>query len=257
MLQWMGRFRIVHVRHHARRLFRMSYSLTSDLVDQLQPSQAERLALLEREVVETLRHERTLIAEELHDGLCQRLTTLSMLVATLQTHAEALADATCEGLLARIQMLTGQAIKETRSLAHSLHPSSLGDEGLSEALTNLAENLDAAHHIACSFEQSGHVLIPDGERAQHLYRVAQEATSNALRHGQPTHIALSLGLVGDDVLLTVENDGLTPPSGMFGRGGLGLRSMQRRAARLGGTFSIEPRAEGGTIVQVIVPRVAE
>ena len=235
----------------------MPYSLAPDLVTSLQPSQVEQLALLEREVVETLHHERTLIAEELHDGLCQRLTTLSMLVATLQTHAEGIADAMCEGLLARIQTLTGQAIKETRSLAHSLHPSSLGDEGLSQALTNLAENLDAAHHIACSFEQSGHVVIPDGERAQHLYRIAQEATSNALRHGQPTHIALSLGLVGDDVLLTIENDGFTPSPSTFSQGGLGMRSMQRRANRLGGTFSIAPRDEGGTIVQVTVPRLSD
>ncbi len=233
----------------------MPYTLTPDLADHLGPEQIERLTALELEVVETLHHERTLIAEELHDGLCQRLTTLSMLVATLQKHAEGIADPTCEGLLARIQMLTGQAIKETRSLAHSLHPSSLGDEGLSEALTNLAENLDAAHHIACSFEQSDHVLIPDGERAQHLYRIAQEATSNALRHGQPSHIALSLGLVGDDVLLSIENDGVTPSAGLFETGGLGLRSMKRRATRLGGTFSIEPRGEGGTIVQVTVPRL--
>ncbi len=233
----------------------MPYSLTSELVDQLQPSQVEQLALLEREIVETLHHERTLIAEELHDGLCQRLTTLSMLVATLQTHAEGIADATCEGLLARIQMLTTQAIKETRSLAHSLHPSSLGDEGLSQALGNMAENLDAAHHIACTFEQSDQVVIPDGERAQHLYRIAQEATSNALRHGQPTHIALTLGLVGNDVLLTIENDGVTPSPSTFGRGGLGLRSMRRRAARLGGSFAIEARAAGGTVVEVTVPRL--
>jgi signal transduction histidine kinase len=229
-------------------------STSSDLSGSTEAEQ--HLARLEKELTETIHHERTLIAEELHDGLCQRLTTLSMLVATLHKHAEGIADPTCEGLLARIQVLTDQAIRETRALAHSLHPSSLGDDGLIDALGQLAENLDAAHHIACAFESGAHVVIPDGERAQHLYRIAQEATSNALRHGQPTHIALTLDLDdADHVVLTIDNDGAPVADGSYREGGLGLRSMRRRATRLGGTVSIQPRDGGGTSVRVTIPRL--
>lgn len=226
-----------------------------DLIE-LPAASADRLAALEREIVETLHHERSLMAGELHDGLCQRLTTLSMLVATLQTHAEGLADPMCEGLLARIQNLTEQAIRETRALAHSLHPSSLGDDRLLDALRQLAENLDAAHHVACAFECSEAVTIPNGERAQHLYRIAQEATANALRHGHPTHIRIGLERTGTDhVALTVANDGVEVGPGTFRDGGLGLRSMRRRARLLGGTFEIAPRAGGGACVRVVAPRV--
>jgi signal transduction histidine kinase len=236
----------------------MPFTLTSDLADHFQPHQIERLSQLEREIVETLEHERSLMAGELHDGLCQRLTTLSMLVATLQSHAAGLADPTCEGLLARIHTLTEQAIRETRALAHNLHASTLGDTGLADALEQLAENVDAAHHIACTFTCPDLVTIPDGERAQHLYRIAQEAVANALRHGHPTHIAIDLARAdGDRVVLTVRNDGVPLDPGTFRRGGLGLRSMQRRAQRLGGTFEITPRAGGGAQVRVEAPRIVD
>ncbi len=214
---------------------------------------AEKLRLMEQEVLDAAAHEQARMAEELHDGLCQRLTTLSVLLATLGTRLTAVEDAQAHMLLGRASDLARQAIAETRALAHSLYPAVIGEEGLAGALADLASNLEAAHGLPCTLEIPVPVDFRDAQAGRHLYRIAQEAASNALRHGLPTYVAFRLMLEEGALVLCIENDGATIDPRAAAGGGIGLRTMRRRAGVMGGSLEVQPRNPGGTIVTCRVP----
>jgi signal transduction histidine kinase len=98
------------------------------------------------------------------------------------------------------------------------------------------------------------VLMHDDAAATHLYRIAQEAVRNAIQHGKPKRIGLTLSERNGLVTLTVEDDGLGVPEEVHKSGGLGIRIMAHRAAMIGGSFAIEPAATGGTIVTCSIPK---
>jgi signal transduction histidine kinase len=95
------------------------------------------------------------------------------------------------------------------------------------------------------------VLVHDATTATHLYRIAQEAISNAIRHGKPKRIVITLTDRSGRVTLTVEDDGVGLPDSW--QKGLGTRIMAHRATMMGASFSIEPNATGGTLVQCSLP----
>jgi len=97
------------------------------------------------------------------------------------------------------------------------------------------------------------LLIHDDAAATHLYRIAQEAVRNALQHGKPKRIGVTLAERGGQVTLTVEDDGVGLPESTAKSDGLGIRIMAHRAAMIGGTFAIEPGPTGGTIVTCSIP----
>lgn len=213
-----------------------------------------QLRQMEQEVLDAAAHEQARMAEELHDGLCQRLTTLSVMLATLQTRLDVLEDEQAGQLLERANSLTRQAIQETRSLAHSLYPAVIRDGGLAEALADLALNLEAAHGLACGVAMDTPVDYRDEVRGRHLYRIAQEAASNALRHALPTCITFRLTQADGLLTLAIENDGATiDPRVVEQGGGIGLRTMQRRAAVMGGTLHVRPHDPSGTVVVCCIP----
>lgn len=226
-----------------------------------EPTSDERLHALERQLAETERalldvvaHEQARFAEELHDGLCQRLTTMSMLLGTLRAHLAEHGDARCRDLVERLEALSVQANHETRALAHSLYPFDVEQGGLLGALSQLADNVAAAYRLDVRFCAHGAPETPDPLVQKHLYRIVQEAVSNAIRHGRPARVDVRLVLEDDVLCLTVENDGATfDPAVRAGASGIGLRTMEQRAARIGGTFSIGARTGGGTVVRCCVP----
>lgn len=216
----------------------------------------DQLRHMEQEVLDAAAHEQARMAEELHDGLCQRLTTLSVMLATLQSRLVHVEDEQAHTLLERATSLTNQSIQETRSLAHSLYPAVIGEDGLAGALADLARNLEAAHGLPCTFEVPAPVNFHDEVRGRHLYRIAQEAASNALRHGLPTAINFRLTRADGILTLAIENDGVTiDPHVLEAGGGIGLRTMQRRASVTGGTLHVRARHPRGTIVECRVPCV--
>ncbi len=216
----------------------------------------EQLHQMEQEVLDAAAHEQARMAEELHDGLCQRLTTLSVMLATLQARLAHVDDAQAHTLLDRANNLTRQAIQETRSLAHSLYPAVLGEDGLAGALAGLARSIEEAHGLRCTFEMPTPVQFYDQSRGRHLYRIAQEASSNAIRHGLPSALAFRLDHADGVLTLTIENDGATiDPHVVEEGGGIGLRTMLRRASVMGGTLSVRARAPRGTIVTCHLPYV--
>lgn len=200
---------------------------------------------LEREVLEISESERRRIGHDLHDGLGQRLTAASMglnaLVAALKAEAPALAE--------RGEDIGGQlreAIAETRSHSHGLAPVALLDDGLMSALLSLAEGTSRGGAVRCVFDCAEPVRVADAEVADHLYRIAQEAVNNALKHAAPSEIRIALECRDNTLVLEVDDDGEgfeepAPPAT-----GIGLRVMRYRARLIGGDLKIGSPPAGGT-----------
>ena len=138
-----------------------------------------------------------------------------------------------------------EAIELTRNLARTLHPIELGAEGLENALKNLAANLSKAFAVSCRFQPSSPLVFNDPQAAIHLYRIAQEAASNAIRHGHARNIVISLAATNKVLMLSITDDGSGLPPEARAKNGMGLRIMNYRAGMIGGTFDIQNLPAGG------------
>jgi signal transduction histidine kinase len=205
----------------------------------------EETLRLEREVLEVSERERRRIGHDLHDGLGQRLTAASLamnaLIAALQTEAPALA-----GQGEEIGRRLRDTITEARGLSHGLAPVALADEGLMAALATLAENTTRTGTVRCLLDCPEPVLVPDVETAGHLYRIAQEAVANALKHADASEIRIGLDLRDRELLLEVEDDGIGISESTPAAGGIGLRVMRYRAQLIEGLLEIGSAPAGGT-----------
>jgi PAS domain S-box-containing protein len=207
---------------------------------------------LEQAAVEAAEAERRRLSYELHDDLAQRLAGASVLSHTL---AEQLGAEAHEGARTAVRVgdLVRDAMAHARALSRALAPVDLLAEGLAEALGRLCMSTEAAYGVRCHVEAVGSVADP--AVATHLFRVAQEAVSNAARHAGAQAVTVSLGVVGDRLRLAIRDDGRGMPAGALGDGGtLGLRTMRARAAALGGTLTVESAPGRGTTVTCTVPR---
>ncbi|HEV2268298.1 MAG TPA: sensor histidine kinase [Steroidobacteraceae bacterium] len=207
---------------------------------------------LEKEILEISEREQRRIGHDLHDGLCQHLTATAMAGQVLgqKLAALALAESRDAGEIVR---LVEEGISMTRNMAHGIAPLDMESEGLVTALRALAANVARMSKVACMLESDSAPLLEDADAATHLYRIAQEAVQNALRHGKPRQIIMSLSRVRDRAELTVEDDGTGLPENWQGGRGLGTRIMAHRAGMIGGVLSIEPNPTGGTFVTCSFP----
>ncbi len=207
---------------------------------------------LERELLELSDRERRGFAQELHDGLGQQLGGVAYLSNVLR---EKLAerDAPEAGDATRIFGLVREAIEQTRRVSRGLSPIRPGPDGLMIALRELAAQTTEVFRVSCKLICPKPVLIEDSPLAGHLYRIAQEAANNALKHAQPRRISIRLRHARDHVVLTVTDDGkgIGPVSPR--RQGLGLHIMQYRANLVRGTVTVHPRPGGGTEVVCNAP----
>jgi len=194
------------------------------------------------------------LGRELHDGLGQMLTSLSLMCASVQQRLQARAQPEAEALQ-RIAEVIAQASEMTRSVARGLYPVALEFGGINAALEQLAEHTRVHLRQDCVFEVDPHLHLHDPLVAVNLYRVAQEAVNNAVKHGRGGQIRIALARAGAENRLSISDDGrglpqqpaadLTP--------GLGLASMRFRARQLGGRLEIEPRLPRGTTISVSYP----
>jgi signal transduction histidine kinase len=208
---------------------------------------------LEKEVIEVSEREQRRIGHDLHDGLCQHWAATAMAGQVLNEKlaARSLPEAADAG---EIVKLAQNGISLTRDLAHGISAAGMEPEGLVTALHDLAGNASKMFKVRCLFECEATPSIEDTATATHLYRIAQEAVHNAIRHGKPAQIVISLAARKDRVELTVEDDGTGLPDEWQKHRGMGTRIMAHRAAMIGGEFSIEPNPTGGTFVKCSVPR---
>ena len=175
------------------------------------------------------------IGQDLHDDLCQRLAGIQLMGDVLQRDllSKAKAEAEQAGMIAaRIR----DAIANTRNIARGLSPVALGSNSLMTALQELADNSAKLFQISCKFRCDGSVTVDDNTVATHLYRIAQEAVTNAVKHGGAKKILIRLAESEDKRILTITDDGLGLPETFFKNKGTGLQIMKYRAATIGASL---------------------
>ena len=202
--------------------------------------------VLEEELLNASSREQQRIGQDLHDSLCQQLAGIefqnSVLVQQLCKRPEAQAEA------ARIGELIRNATKQARALARGLSPVEIEPNGLMAALNNLAINATHLFRVRCSFECPQPVLLENRISATHLYRIAQEAIGNAVKHGQAQAIVISLKHVDQELVLTVKDNGIGFSQDGRTIEGMGLRIMEYRADMIGAMLRIDSIKGGGTTV---------
>jgi len=202
---------------------------------------------LQKEILEISGREQQRIGQDLHDDLCQQLTAITLLSEVLekklskQFSSEA-ADA------AEIHTLIAQAIVQTRLLAKGLLPVDLEAHGLNTALEDMASNTEKLTHISCHMEHGKPVLISDSSVAIHLYRIAQEAVTNAIKHAQAKQIVIKLSENNGYIILSITDNGVGIAKGPVQNDGLGLSIMNSRAETINAAFQIQRGDRGGTVV---------
>ena len=189
---------------------------------------------LQREIAKVNTDEQLQIGYELHEDLAQQLASIALsaglhyqkLEAEGSPHVEAM-----QGIVTRL----ADALAFARSLSRRLIPVDLHDDGLMYALHSLAENTEAEFGIVCDYASAEPVLIPDNDVALHLYRIAQEAITNAVNHAAPQHIELTLTAEDHVGLLAIQAErGETAPA----EESMELHAMRHYAGLLGGVLTI-------------------
>jgi signal transduction histidine kinase len=211
-----------------------------------------RLKQLEKEILEISDRERQRLGQDLHDGLCQHLTGIELMSQVLEQKLapKSKADA---ARVAEIAMHVREAISQTRLLARGLFPVTLESEGLESALEELSVNTEKMFGINCGLVFHGKIKITDVAGATHLYRIAQEAVSNAFKHGKAKDVTIEVDSGPERISLSIKDNGIGFSPKTVKNKGMGLRIMQYRAAMLGGILTIEPDEKGGMRVICSVP----
>ncbi len=208
---------------------------------------------LEREIAAVGDAERRRLGQELHDGVCQQVTAALLRCKALQRSLEE--GETVSGAdVAPLSSLLGETIEDAHNVALGLCPLEPDPEALAPALRALTRQVQEMTGVRCEFRAAGNVGVTDPGMAQHLYRIAQEAVSNAVRHGRPSRIAVELHGNEGELILQVQDDGAGLPREVPA-GGMGLRTMTYRARILEGELTVGPAPGGGARVTCRVPRV--
>ncbi len=202
---------------------------------------------LEKEIQEISEREQRRLGQDLHDGLGQALTGINFLAKVLQQKLTAKKlDEAKEA--ANISMLINQSLSHCRELARGLCPVALEDNDIHAALQQLSDNAEKIFGVNCPVIFDPDIKIEDNPIAVHLYRIAQEATTNAIKHGKAKNIHISLVRNKGNMILRIKDDGCGLPKDALKRKGMGLRVMQHRARMIGATLEMEQAKPKGTLV---------
>ena len=211
-----------------------------------------RVKRLEAEIVEISAREQRRIGFELHDGLGQTLAGIALKAKLLEQRLREHAVDQASEAAAMVRLLN-QALSDTRRLARGLAPTELELSGLPVALERLGQETAASAGIACRVTcQPNDLLLPPGV-ALHLYRIVQEAVHNALTHGHPRALEISLTSQNAQLCLVVRDDGAGFNPGTSAQSGMGLNIMRHRADAIGGTFTLRSVAGQGTEIRCVLP----
>ncbi|HMO51390.1 MAG TPA: CHASE domain-containing protein [Kiritimatiellia bacterium] len=209
----------------------------------LSEAMQERMRL-EAEILEISEREKQQVGQDLHDSLGQKLTGAVFLTRALSKqlageHEDTRAQAD------RINEILKESVAQVRRMARGLSPVELGHEGLSGALQRLADETSSVYGITCLLHHDEAAPSPAAGAAHHLYAIALEAVTNAIRHGQATEIVIELGQTDGQGRLEIEDNGHGFDPAAAPRGGMGLRIMQYRGTMIGGLVEIARRPGGG------------
>lgn len=230
---------VSEVRVGARRLFT---GVARDITERKRAEQA---------IAQATEEERRRLGQELHDGLGQHLTGVTLLAKALQGRLArdqhpAQADA------AEIAAMLGRVLTEMRRHAHGLYPVELEQRGLAAALEELALSYRQLFEVDCRLTTAGVMPALDKNAALHLYRIVQEATHNAVRHGRANQICIRVDRSANVLQIEVEDNG----RGIRLRKampGMGLTIMRHRANALGAAVEVRRGDKRGTLVRLVLP----
>ncbi|MCC7339092.1 MAG: PAS domain S-box protein [Pirellulaceae bacterium] len=235
--------------------------------------------VLRKKLLEIADDEQRRIGQELHDGTQQELTGLLLLVGSIISRFEfalpsavdtiraegspgwILADSDYMQINDALQKLVrglNSACQHVREISHGITPLQIAKDGLCAALEKLAQSIDSPPSIHCRFHSHGLAALPSNTVAIQLYRIVQEAALNAVRHANPTQIAISFTCLEGGIDIEVSDDGqgfeIPKQSNQYsGSDGIGLTIMKFRANTIGGVLNIERNDTGGTTVRVSLP----
>ncbi len=206
-----------------------------------------------KELIDVSMREQQRLARDLHDNLGQLLTATAVKLKTIQAMAPD-EHATLKGSLASVIDMINRSSREARALSHGLNPVDVERGGLRLALEELAASTEIYARLTCRFLVDGELPELNKDTSNQLYRIAQEAVSNAVRHARASSIDIHLARVQDDVVLTITDDGCgIESSSGESSGGMGLRIMNQRALIIRGELTCQPRLGGGTEVACRCP----
>lgn len=202
---------------------------------------------IERELLEISEREQRRIGRDLHDSLGQHLTGVALAGQVLEEKLAArnlpeTADAS------ELVELVQEGISLSRKMAKGLHPVDMENDGLMQALEELTTISGDLFRVSCRFECDSPVIIRDAVTSGHLYRISQEAISNAVKHGKAKNITVQLETLEDGIALNIKDDGSGLPDSAARGKGMGLHIMAHRASIIKGKFDARRAPSGGTLV---------
>jgi signal transduction histidine kinase len=206
---------------------------------------------LERELLEISEREQRRIGHDLHDSLGQHLTGAALAGQVLEEKL-AIRDLPEAVDAGKVVELVEEGIALSRKLAKGLHPIEMGAGGLMQAIEELAGTSSELFKVCCRFECESPVLICDTVAAGHLYRIAQEAISNAVKHGKARNVIIQLEALEDGLSLQVQDDGIGLPEVPANHSGMGLRIMNHRARMIDAQFQARRGDSGGSVVSCVL-----
>ncbi|MBN4056185.1 PAS domain S-box protein [Rhodothermus sp. AH-315-K08] len=225
------------------------YSLFTGLIRDI--SERRRL---ETEILRAAEEERRRIGQDLHDGLGQMLTGIGLIAKrvgrTLRETGSELA-----GDVEEVAELIRDADEQARLLARGLVPVVVDENGLVAALADLCKKAERLFGGQCVFKSSGEAFLKDPTKGANLYRIAQEAVSNAFKHGRADRVVVTLRSGPHKLTLQVLDNGVGFPEMLEAERGMGVRIMHYRASVVGGRLSIRQAIEGGTLVSCDIPTI--
>jgi len=214
--------------------------------------QREKALILQRDfarkLLDSQEQERRRIAGELHDGIGQNLLVIvNQMRRFIDRNKADVSD------LAQAADLAAQSVEETREIAYALHPHILDRLGLTKAIEAVVKRglKDQPLEGSVTIDNIDGILPKSHEI--HLYRIVQEGISNIVKHAKASHCWISIQLTDNGISINIEDDGVGTPDDMLRGGsksGMGISGLKERSMMIGGSFSIGPRAAGGTIIKI-------
>jgi signal transduction histidine kinase len=259
MVGWPSELSEVRITNHAQLVLFFLEGLFLSLLGAMLHNARERARAadatarrLEQKILDVSESERRRIGHDLHDGLGQHLTGIALQAKLLNQRLSA-ADVPEAEQAARIAKLVNESIAWTRDLARGLSPLSL-EGGLPAALEELAANASNLLGIRCTSQCEAPRVSLSRESVMHLYRIAQEAINNSVKHGKANRVEIGISADNGQIVMSVADNGTGLSEKTRSNPGIGLQIMEYRARMIGASLSVE-RAPGpsGTIVRCSVP----
>lgn len=215
-----------------------------------------RRRFLERQLLSVSENEKQRISLELHDGLGQHLTGVAFVARSLADKLRATGHPQAADADWLVRLLN-EATSKTRGLARGLWPVSLERDSLGQSIGKMAEDLESIYGVSCAVQVVDEPRIASQFAAHHIFRVVQEAATNAIKHGRARRLTFRLEAIGNAFHVSVVNDGLPVDRERIAAAtGLGVIGMRLRADAVAGQLSIEPLAAGGCEVALTLPGVS-